>query len=66
MNGVIVTVLICSASLSRADCTAASARAHFSFHSDFLVCGIPANFSWASTGVAPGPDETIRIICRTR
>ena len=61
-----VLILICSAALSRADCNETSARAHFSFRSEFVVCGIPANFAWASTGIAPGQDEMVRVICRGR
>jgi hypothetical protein len=66
MNGLFVTIFICSASLPTADCGELTARAHFSFHSDFIVCGIPANFAWASTGIAPVEGETIRVICRGR
>jgi len=61
-----VIILICSAALSRTECTTETARAYFSFRSEFIVCGIPANFAWASTGIAPGPGETIRVICRGR
>jgi len=64
MNGVLVTILICSASIPQSDCKKDSARAYFSFRSEFIVCGIPANFAWASTGIAPGPDEQVRVICR--
>jgi hypothetical protein len=62
----IVIVLICSSALSRADCDETTARAHFSFRSEFVVCGIPANFAWASTRIAPGPEEMVRVICRGR
>lgn len=62
----LVIVLICAANLSRSDCTESSARAHLSFRSEWIVCGIPANFAWASTGIAPVEGETIRVICRGR
>ena len=66
MNGVLVIVLICAAALSRQECTTETARAHFSLRSEFIVCGIPANFAWASTGIAPVEGETVRVICRSR
>ena len=66
MNGALVTVLICASAISRQDCTPYTARAYFTFKSEFIVCGIPANFSWASTGIAPGPEEYARVICRGR
>ena len=62
----LVTVFICAAYLPRADCNELTARAHFAFHSEWVVCGIPANFAWASTGIAPVEGETVRVICRGR
>ena len=64
MSGLTVIILICAASVP--NCSKDTARAHFSFHSDFIVCGIPANFAWASTGIAPVEGEIVRVICRGR
>jgi len=59
----LVVILICASGIS---CTEETARARFAFRSEFVVCGIPANFAWASTSIAPVEGETVRVICQGR
>ncbi len=63
MNGTLVSVIIVYALLfDRTEYSTAAARAYFSFRSEFIVCGIPANFALGRPRESRRTGRAIRVI----
>lgn len=60
-----VVVYICSTLLAPKECNTRTARAYHAHTQQGIMCGLPGQVVFAGSPIQPGPDEYIKMSCRT-